>query len=242
MSVDRVIPTPEGGEGDDPSPEDLVTITRAELDALLVRSTAGAPDSTVDDRSSVATLGLEALDDVESDRTREPLETRRRISRPDSGVRPDDREAFLTQEIASRDQRVADLERTCRTALRDRALAVALCGLPLVTGAAPQLIKLWRDDFDVYEENGEYRVSARDGRTVEQTVSDWLTRTEYAHFCLPSSRGGAGLKEGHRPATPGAADRAPRNLGESIVMQWRKDALARTSDPAKPIGLGRQRH
>jgi hypothetical protein len=237
-----MILSPDGGEGNGPSPEDLVTMTRAELDALLVRSAAEAPDSADEDRSSVATLGLEVRDQVESDRTLDPSMTIRRNSRSDSGGQPDDREAFLAQEIASRDQKVAELDQVCRAAIRDRTLAVALCGLPLVPGAATQLIKLWRDDFDVYEENGEYRISARDGRTVEQTVSDWLTRTEYAHFCLPSSRGGAGPKEGHRPATPGATDRAPRNLGESIVMQWRKDATARTSDPAKPIGLGRQRH
>ena len=151
-----------------------------------------------------------------------------------------DRETILMNEIAARDQRVAELERACRDALRDRELATALAGKPLVPGAATQLIKLWRDDFDVYDEGGEYRVTAREGRTVSQAVSDRLSSAEYAHFCLPSSRGGAGARDANRPVAT-IASAAPKNLGEAVLMHWRKEAASRPGDPAKPIGLGRRR-
>jgi hypothetical protein len=215
-------------------------MTCAEPDALLVRSNPGATCAKEDDRAPLPTNGIEAPDDEERERTIGSSLTDRKNKRSESGGRSDDREAFLTQEIASRDQKVAELERAYRIALRDRALAVALCGRPLVAGAAAQLIRLWQDDFDVYEENGDYQISARDGRTIEQAVTDWLARPDYAHFCLPSSRGGAGPKEGHRSAARSAVDGAPRNLGEAIVLQWRKEAVTRTNDPNRPIGLGRR--
>ena len=110
------------------------------------------------------------------------------------------REAQVARDLAARDRRVAELEQTCKSAVRERELATALAGRPLVAGAAAQLIRLWRDDFDVYEEGGAYKVSAKDGRTVGQVVGDWLTSSEYSHFCLPTSRGGTvpGTRTGRR--------------------------------------------
>ncbi len=120
------------------------------------------------------------------------------------------REEGLARELAAHDRKVADLESAYRKALRDRELATALAGKPLVAGAATQLIRLWRDDLDVYEESGEYRVAARDGRAVAQWVADRLGNPDYAHFCLPPSRGGSGAKGLSQSGGPAAAPRPPR--------------------------------
>ena len=125
--------------------------------------------------------------------------------------------------------------------MRERELATALAGRPLVAGAAAQLIRLWRDDFDVYEEGGAYKVSARDGRAVGQVVGDWLASAEYSHFCLPTSRGGTGARDASRPSAGAARRGAPKNLGESIVMKWREESAARPNNLLKPIGLRRHR-
>src|SRR3954470_11845632 len=82
------------------------------------------------------------------------------------------REAAHAREIAAFESKAAEWERAFKSALRDRELATALAGRPLVPGAVPQLIKLWRDEFDVHEDRGEFKVSARDGRGVGQAVAE----------------------------------------------------------------------
>jgi hypothetical protein len=151
------------------------------------------------------------------------------------------REEALATELAARDRKVADLESAYRKALRDRELATALAGRPLVAGAAGQLIKLWRDDFDVYEEAGEYKVAARDGRTVAQWVADRLGGADYAHFCLPTSRGGSGAKGLSQSGAPVGTVPAAKTLGEAIISQWRQSAAARVTAPSNGLpGWGRQ--
>ena len=189
------------------------------------------------------------------DRRRRPLATRPRAAEPDGlgrgreAVEPDASRRRpratvrprigLAQELAARDRKVAELERAYRAALRDRELATALAGKPLVAGAAAQLIKLWRDDFDVYEEDGEYRVTARDGRAVDQAVAERLAGAEYAHFCLPSSRGGAGAKgpsqSAARPPPPPAARRP---WARRSSCSGARQSATRVRRPSQPIGLG----
>jgi hypothetical protein len=158
-----------------------------------------------------------------------------------AGRRPSGDDDRLTREIAERDERLSALERSFKAAVLDRELATALAGKPLVAGAAVQLIKLWRDEFDVYEDGGEFRVSARDGRKVSQVVNERLAAPEYAHFCLPSSRGGAGGRDANRVADDGTARARPRTLGEAIVMRWREESATRPDNFLKPIGLRRHR-
>lgn len=131
-------------------------------------------------------------------------------------------------------------ERAFKETLRERELATALAGRPLVPGGAEQLIKLWRDDFDVVEEGGEFKVSARDGKPVGQAVAERLSRPEYAHFCPPTSRGGTASGPLGRPLPTAAASASPRNLGERVIQQWRETAAARSEDPNAPIGLRRR--
>ncbi len=151
------------------------------------------------------------------------------------------REEELTQELKVRDRRVADLESAYRKALRDRELATALAGKPLVSGAVSQLITLWRDDFDVYEESGEYKVASRDGRTVAQWVGERLEGIDFAHFRLPASRGGAGSRGLSQSGVSIGNDVGPRTLGEAVVSQWRESTPARVGAPQGPSGWGRRR-
>jgi hypothetical protein len=150
-------------------------------------------------------------------------------------------ESILTRELAERDDKVASLERACKTAVRERELATALAGKPLVEGAVGQLIKLLRDDFEVYEESGGYTVTARDGRSVAQVVAEILGSPEYSHFCLATSRGGTGARGGSRPHDTGVNVGRPRNLGEAIVMKWREDSAKQPESYLKPIGMRRHR-
>jgi hypothetical protein len=150
------------------------------------------------------------------------------------------REAAHAREIAARERKAVELERAYKAALRDRELATALVGKPLVPGAASQLIKLWRDDFEVIDEDGEIRVLARDGRSVDQAVLERLNGPEFAHFCLPASRGGTGAKGQNRSASTVPPPAAPRTLGEAVLLNWRESASRPQGSPA-PAGWGRRR-
>lgn len=157
---------------------------------------------------------------------------------PKAGV--EEVEARFAKEIAERERQSSEWERAFKSALRDREIATALAGKPLVSGAAAQLITLWRDEFSVHEERGEFRVLARDGRPITQAVAEMLDSAEFSHFRQPSSRGGtaqrgAGLGRG----TPAVAP-SPRNLGEAVIMQWR-ESMSRPDDGSAPIGLRRRR-
>ena len=151
------------------------------------------------------------------------------------------RDEEYLREIASQDKRLAALERVCKNAIRERELAMLLSGRTLVPGAAAQLIKLWSDQFDVYEDNGVYKVASREGRSAEQVVNDWLASAEYSHFCLPASRGGTGARDASKPTRMATSETVPRNLGEMIVMKWREESAAQPESLLKPIGLRRNR-
>jgi len=205
-------PDPETGAAD--LADEVVTISRVELDELraLARPPQPLPDFKPRDEPPVA---------------------------PTSATRLS-REEELTQELAARDRRVADLDSAYRRAVRDRELATTLAGKPLVSGAVSQLITLWRDDFDVYEESGEYKVAARDGRTVTQWVGERLVGPDYAHFCLPSSRGGAATKGLSQSRITAATEAGPRTLGEAVVTQWRESASSRAGSSKGSSGWGRK--
>jgi hypothetical protein len=208
MEIFPNVPSPTAGEGSAASTEELVTISKAELEALFARA-----DATGTHRHS-------------------PEEA-------EPGGR--DRESELTRELSERDRRLAELDRACKLAVRERELATVLAGKPLVSGAAAQLVKLWRDDFDAYEEDGGYKVTARDGRPVGQVVAELLATPEYSHFCLPTSRGGTGAQGASRPQDAVVNPKGPKNLGEAVVMKWREESATRPDNFLKPIGLRRRR-
>lgn len=199
MMFVRILRDPGAVEGGAATVEEVVSISRAELDAL-----------------------------------------REAASRPSSGpVVESGREEALIRELSDREERLKERDAAYRSAVRDRELAVALAGRPLVSGATTQLLKLWRDEFDVTEDNGRCRVAACDGRTVSQVVTEWLSSPEYAHFCQPSSRGGTAVAGANRPATAQAAA-TPRTLGEVILRRW-QDSSGRPDPASAPVGLGRRR-
>lgn len=143
------------------------------------------------------------------------------------------------REMEEERRRVRDREEALRDAVRDRELAMALAGRELVPGAAVQLVKLWREELDVVEEEGRYRVVTRDGRGVMEAVTEWLSSREYAHFCPPTSRGGRG-----NPGQPKAGmlrAMESRTLGEIVLQRWKEAAEARGVGGGEPVGLGRRR-
>jgi hypothetical protein len=211
-------PDPDQGAGGPASPDDHVTFSRAEYEALCARI-----ESLSSTPSRIADTDDPGCTDSQSESTGRALDI------------------HTDAEIASRDRRLIDLEQTCKAAVRDRELATALAGRPLVAGAAAQLIKLWRDDLDVFEGETGYQVATRDGRTIAQAVTEWLASPEYSHFSLPTSRGGTGVRDSTRPANHATTTGSPRNLGEAVVMKWREEAASRTDNLLKPIGLRRCR-
>ena len=208
-------PEPGGGGGNGSrsaaSPAELVTIPRAELEELKARA-AGMLESP------------QELDDARTEWA-EALKAR---------------DLEHSRELTANERKAATMERAYKSALLDRELATALAGRPLVAGAAPQLICLWRDGFEVIDDDGAIRVVSREGRSVEQAVADRLAGPEFAHFCLPGSKGGTGHRGQNRSATPTPAPAAPRTLGEAVLHRWRESAPRDLAASGSP-GWGRRR-
>lgn len=141
--------------------------------------------------------------------------------------------------LADRERKIEEWKTACRNALRDRELAMALAGKPLVPGAAKQLIKLWSDQFDVHEDQGEWKVTTRDGREASRAVDEWLSGSDYAHFRQASSRGGTATSTNAGLSTPAAS--SPKTLGETLIRQWRENAARVAAESSAPIGLGRRK-
>ena len=193
--------------------DEVVTISRVELDELRARIAAAA--------------GSGSQHDGKREEWAEALKAR---------------DAEYSREIAASERKTVALEQAYKAALLDRELATALVGKPLVPGAAAQLIRLWRDAFEVIDGDGDgaIRVVSREGRSVDQAVADRLSGPEFAHFCLPSSRGGTGHRGQNRSATPAPAPPAPRTLGEAVLHQWREASARQLAAPGSP-GWGRRR-
>jgi hypothetical protein len=169
---------------------------------------------------------------------RAELEALRAVASANVEVR--ERESDYARRLAELDRKAAEWEQNYKSALRDREIATALAGRPLVPGAATQLLKLWRDEFDVIEEDGRPKVVSRDGRSAERAVTDWLSSPEFAHFRPPSTRGGTALTGAPRDVPPGTGHNVARTLGETLLFKWR-EATVGLADPAAPVGLGRRR-
>lgn len=156
-----------------------------------------------------------------------------------------DTESDHARELADRERKAAEWESAFKSALRERELATQLAGRPLLPGAASQLIKLWRDEFEVVADSGSHHVRSRDGRTVEQAVGEWLSAPEYAHFRQPMTRGGTSARGSNPAGAPGrsAAASPPKTLGEAVLQRWR-ESMDRTPGagldvPRPPRRLGR---
>ena len=204
-------PDSGGGGNEGTAGDEVVTISRAELEELRAKVNGLAtPDAKLNDSR---TEWAEAL----------------KI-----------RDAEYSRELAETERRATALERAYKSALLDRELATALVGKPLVPGAAAQLICLWRDAFEVIDDAGTIRVTSREGRSVDQAVADRLAGPDFAHFCLPSSRGGTGTRGQNRSATPAAAPASPQTLGETVIHQWRESASRNPTSSGSP-GWGRRR-
>lgn len=214
MDLNRILSTPlpvaeASGEDD----EEFVTISRKELEALKSGNLPATMASSVDQQS-----------------ISEPLHQTDRTSLEGIGSKTD-----VNQQEAIK---TAALERIYRTAILERELATALAERPLVAGSVGQLIKLWRDDLDVYEEDGTIKVSARDGRSVTEAVADWLSAPAFSHFCLASSKGGAGAKGLVASQRPSPS--TSRSLGDEILRQWKEATPNPISSGGRP-GWGRPR-
>jgi hypothetical protein len=144
----------------------------------------------------------------------------------------DDKIKTLTDTQTAREHRY-------RESARDQALteALAATGLSLTKGASTQLLKLWRDDFEVVEaSDGSIKVQTKDWKTPAQVVKERLATEDYANFVLAGSKGGSGGGGGNRPNATALDPDKPLSLLEKIVARKAAEA-AKASPGGRPIGL-----
>jgi hypothetical protein len=147
-----------------------------------------------------------------------------------------------------RTQKDAELatEKTARVSLEDRAKRYALDGelsrvlasQPIVPGAADQLTKLWRGEFQVDHSGDSFTVRTPTFQTVPDFVTAQLARPEYSHFIRASNPGGgtAGGTAGTQlaaPTSPANPDAliVPKTFGEAIILQMQELRKGQPTDP-----------
>ena len=123
------------------------------------------------------------------------------------------------KEVATANGRLAEETRRSRTAFRDRDLATELANFPLVPGAAPQLIKLLRDELDAQADGEGYAVRTKDFLSTKDFLAREMAKPENAHFLRPTTQGGGGASGGNTPApTPAASGTPPDRMAENLKL------------------------
>ena len=138
-------------------------------------------------------------------------------------------------ELAAEKTRVdTEIERG-RTFVRDRELAIALAGQPILEGQGQNLMKLWKDDFKAIPDGDTYKVVLAAGgtKTVVEEVADRLKLPLYASFLRPSTQGGANAGRTDMAPPPGTPAQ-PANAGEAMVLAG-KQMLAAQSGPNRSL-------
>jgi hypothetical protein len=130
------------------------------------------------------------------------------------------RDERLAREVSERDTRIAHLDRTFKSTLLEKELATALSSFPLVPGAAKQLTALLRDEFEVAESNGQFRVQTRTLEAVSDFLRDQLTGPEYEHFLKPSGSPGSGARGGAQTPPNHRANPTPSSPDDEVFARW----------------------
>ena len=112
------------------------------------------------------------------------------------------------------------LEKQRRSA-RDQALsdAFANSGLTLHKGAADQLRKLWADEFEAVEEDGQIQVRTKDFKSPSDVVKARLASEDYQHFVAASPRGQTRPGGGSASATPSGGEK-PATLFDQFTQLY----------------------
>lgn len=137
-------------------------------------------------------------------------------------------------ELAKRDAKLAETEDRSKRWARDKEIAVALADQPLVPGAAAQLSRLFRDDFETVPDGESWKVQARDGKPVAEYIRERLATPEYAHFVPADKRGGSGATaSGQQPAPEPARPDPARDLFDRVKQSFNRVY----GDSPAPLGL-----
>jgi hypothetical protein len=146
---------------------------------------------------------------------------------------------------AERGQRAATEERAKRYAL-DGEVARVLASLPLVPGAAAQLTRLFRPEFNVVAAGDTFVVQTPTLQTVEAFVAAQLAMPEYAHFVRAQNpaggTGGVTPATQSAPSVPGTAVEAPKTLSDAVLLSMQQRAGSSgigdgRTDPRAGFGL-----
>lgn len=111
-----------------------------------------------------------------------------------------------------------------RQTVLERELAAALAGQKIRPGTADQLMRLWRDDFEVIDSGGRYEVRSKDMKTPAQVAAERLASPEWDHFVLAEHRGGAapgGAQPQPTPVAGGSPALSPEQQQQLLAVQQR---------------------
>ncbi len=99
--------------------------------------------------------------------------------------------------------KAAESDRRTKEFLLDRELSLALAGNPIVPEGAKQLQTLLRGQFEVLPDGDSWKVAAKDGKPVADTVKALLATKDYSHFLRAEARGSHDSNPGKQTTATG---------------------------------------
>jgi hypothetical protein len=148
------------------------------------------------------------------------------------------------QTLNTERQKFLQIEERAKRFALDGELSRALTAHNLVQGGAEQLSQLWRTQFVVDAQGDSFSVRTPTFQSVNEFVSQQLSRPEYAHFLRASTNGGTATGQTIQTAqTPPASPTPtpqPKNMGEAVILHMQSLQKAQGDARANmslPMGL-----
>lgn len=125
----------------------------------------------------------------------------------------------------------------CANMAVERELAVAISGESLLPGVSGQLIQLLRERVVTkFNDKNFVEVSSTDGRSVVESVKEWLKQPEFHHFRPAITRGGTASRTETQVTERSLGDlNKEKSLNEMVINQWRQKQNQQSGLVQKPM-------
>ncbi|MFM7130912.1 MAG: hypothetical protein ACKO0V_16300, partial [bacterium] len=125
--------------------------------------------------SQLSTVTMKIKPETEIEPERKPMEDVASNSTDETGIRAE----------------LDHWKKQCAVMAAERELAMAISGESLLPGVSGQLIQLLRERvITKFNDQNLVEVTSTDGRSVAESVKEWLKQPEFHHFRPAITRGG----------------------------------------------------
>lgn len=155
----------------------------------------------------------------------------------ETGLKPVEAVASKSNEETSIRAELNHWKNQCAAMAAERELAMAISGESLLPGVSGQLIQLLRERvITKFNDKNLVEVFSIDGRSVSESVKDWLKQPEFHHFRPAITRGGTASRTETQVTERSLGDlNKEKSLNEMVINQWRQKQNHQSGLVQKPM-------